>query len=912
MSRPRLLERAADSTKPLVIISAGAGYGKTTLMTQMHSALKGVTVWYQMDGRDRDLIVLLSHLVQGIEASVPGFGKSVSKQLRRVSNPDLEKETVLTVLICEMAAKIKGQALLFFDDFHCVNESTLITASMKFMIANLPEGYRVFIGSREKPNLQLSRLRSQRALTEIGERDLRFTHQETESLFSGAGLRGTRRRIHALRELTDGWPAMLVLARSLMIKEQKKIASLNRMARAAARDYLEEQVWAGLDHNYRRFFMEASLLETVEPEICDRALNMAVSSSLLRTAAEKNLVTMEQETANAYRFHPLFREFLMMKLESEMGRARRRDLNRAYARAYREKGRTSNALDHYLAAGDLESAAAAISESKLEVLQAGRSQNISALLRKIPPELFATYPWLSYYRSQTEGWHENPDDVLKTLALAEAAFKRTGDRKGRFVCAMTRGEILFYKAEHRLSLEAFSQAHARAGNPEERIDATNRLAVQNLLLGKTGKSRRLFAAASGLCVDSFTDKRLTISISMLNLAYCSGDFGNLTENTEKLMGNARQRMTIQDRFTLFLHRILALFEAGRYRDSLDVLDEAESLLSRKCQGLAPAFGCLRGQSLIFGGDSAGRRLIMEAVKRTTKSRYPGPGCAILQLGAWERHRGNFDQALAIHSRALRTCRDEGNPYATANALQQAGADRIRMAGAGSADGRSELEEAFETANKGGYEYIKSQVHFHLAWLAQRNGDINEAASRMESCLELASRYRHDHFMVQEGRANIDLMTLAYAQGIERGYLADIFRQMGTPCLDGLKALLDSPDAELRRSAIPIFTAVGGSAAMARIRKMTRDSSLEIRQMAEAALEKMRSAAGSPEEILTGREMEVLELMSRGLGNLEISNQLYISEATVKTHASRIFNKLGLNKRSQAIALYHEYFSQSPP
>lgn len=903
MARPRLIDLINQaSNASLVIINAGAGYGKTMLMAQCYTLMAGMHVWYRLSDRDHDPGVMATNIIAGLRRKMAGCEIGLTQDLTSVDSAT-KRGALLAVLASEIGQNSPRPASFFFDDFHIVNQTPPIMESVRLLLAHLPEGSRVFIAGREKPNLPLARMRTQRAILEIGREELAFTFDETARYFrEHREVRASSRQIRNLHALSEGWPLAMVLLKALQQGEGVKAVSAPALGHALA-DHFKSEIWARLNSQLRTFLMECSLLEVIEPEVYDRAQNRGEpkAGGLLKMCEEQNLIAESPGAAGgsfAYRFQPLFREFLTQKLFQELGEARARELHRSFAEARGALGNEEGAIEYYLLANEPWRAAKVIESHGIQILESGKLRTMSSWLKKIPAPLFQEHPWLCYFQAQLEDRRGEPGKALTALDLARQGFNRTGERRGLFGAWLATGEILMYAGEDQRGQKAAAEALEWSAGPAEKVKAISQLASHLLLLGYTQKSLDLLTEAGKLCQNSRDQANAPITAAMLQHMYFTGRFEAILGETESLMAQFTGMKTIKHRLSVIYYRALALFETGSYRESLDLLDKwHEPIGEYRIFELACRW--LKGQNLLYSGKAdAGRKIINVVFEKQMNYKTPSLISALNCLGAFERQHGSIEQALEIHNWALKISRQKKSPYTVAVSLLEIAADKICSGRANGPNGEKELVEAFTIADKCHYQYVKSQIHFYRARLAMRKGDHQKAVAEISNCVIIAAGLGHSHFLVQEGRMDLCLLSIAFENGFERGYLTEIFSRIGPEVIEPLLSISRSKDAETMMAAITAIGQLGSPQASMRLRRAMRDKDPGVQAAAKEALETIRTIMGAPEDVLTEREMQVFGMLKQGLSNREVGARLFISEVTVKTHITRIFNKLGISKRSQ--------------
>ncbi|MHB8792150.1 MAG: helix-turn-helix transcriptional regulator [Thermoleophilia bacterium] len=912
LPRTKLVDEFRHSDERLTILVADAGYGKSTLMGQFYQALDGSPgVWYQFSPADRDMAVFLSHLVEGVNRHISGFRTSMERVLSGKEH-DNDWESFLTVFTNEISAAAETPFTFFFDDFQLAKEFENIHRALQFLIMHLPSDYRIVVASRERPLLSIGRLRTQRKLREIDTEALRFTIEEMAEVYSGCCARElNQKELEAWYSATEGWPVAIVLSRSLLTVDRRLPSHISPDllgAHGSVADYLAEEVWSELEDDMKRFLMETSLLETVEVEICDQALKddgkeKISSAMLLHELEARNLMITCLEEGISYIYHPLVRQFLQNKLSQSIPISGLYELHERYGRVFTDKGQYDTAINHFLEAQSLDLAIGIIEDHCEAILEAGQYDTVSEWLSRLPVKTISARPWLAYYSARSIERKGDVAHALRWYEAAEKGFTRDQDSDGLFACALSMAEFFFMRDMHGRGLEKATESLNWATTKKQKVASLSRMALQNLVLGFGHDALNLLKQAMGLCDETMVETRFSLDVSSLASHWFAGEFPILHDKAVRMQQESGMHSPALARFYILSWKVFSLYEMGRYEDALDAIGERSEYLGDDDQLLRMSYKFLRGVVLLnVGNGKAGQKVVETLVREVGESRALGPYYTPNYMGSFLRRQGDPAGAIEAHSRYLHH-RDRGNQYTAASCLVNLGADRLRL-NHNDPEGIRNLEEAQVLAVEHGYRYILTQVHFNFARTALLEGDEEQAHVEISKALELAALYQHNNFIIQEGRISVSLLAFAFSRDIQREYLIQVLSSIGPVALEDFASLLKHDLIQTRNAAIDALAASGGVKAAPYIRRALRDQDISVRRTANAELRRLRSSIDAPEEILTRRESQVMELIAEGLSNAEISERLYISEPTAKKHTSNIFMKLGLTSRSQLAALLH--------
>lgn len=387
--RSRLLSAADQvSDHRLVLVVAPAGSGKSTLLGQFRAGTKARTVAYVVDASDRRADVLLA----GLERAFRGSGVCDSD-----AEPWTSPDAALRG-IAKAAAIAPHGIVVVLDDLHCIEGSEALVC-LHHLFTQLPEGVTALVGSRQLPNLDLSRLRLADQLVEITADDLRFRSWEIEELFSSHyGTRLPPAELARLARATDGWAAGLKLFHLATSNrtDQERRSELDRLAKSRAptvREYLTQNVLAGLPPDTRQFLVRTSVLGHLTPAICDELLGRTRSVVVLEALARQQLFT-ETNGDDQFRYHEVLRGHLESVLADELEPCA---LQAWYLRAavvLEAHGATGDAVRAYVCADDIEGAARVLGDAS------GLLSGPDAWIERLPVGLFAEDAWVQLVQAR--------------------------------------------------------------------------------------------------------------------------------------------------------------------------------------------------------------------------------------------------------------------------------------------------------------------------------------------------------------------------------------------------------------------------------------------------------------------------------------------------------------------------------
>jgi len=535
--RPQLLAWLKHNLdKRLLLVSAPPGYGKTTLLAEF-AAEQPAAAWYQLDTADGDPAVFLAYLIECLaeapQVSGRTFGSAARGLLQNAEAVDpVAPERILIVLINELAEVLERDWVLILEDYHLITNPA-VHALLDYLIENAPPLLHLVISTRSDPPLALPRLRARGWLAELRANDLRFSLQEISQWLAGSPLDLSEKSLRTLSEKTEGWAAGLQLVLSSLNgrdpgSAERFIAELSGVQRFIF-EYLADEVFHGQPPARQRFLMSTAVLTQMSAAVCNALPDISDSQTTLEKLEQDNLfVASLDENREWYRYHPLFREFLLGKLQHEQAE-RVLILERAAGEYYETHHEPEMALTHYLPGNDPESAARVIAAFATDYVERGRVEVLQRYLGALPEPILRARPELLL----------NQGDALRRLGRAAAAVARYEDAQAAFearsdhagVCrALTElAEIARSRGDYRhaQSLATEALAHAPADDYAGRARALMAQAKVEGFLTGMDRGRDLAEAAveaARQAGDALTQRaRAALLRSMGQICWWQGD-----------------------------------------------------------------------------------------------------------------------------------------------------------------------------------------------------------------------------------------------------------------------------------------------------------------------------------------------------------------------------------------------------
>jgi LuxR family transcriptional regulator, maltose regulon positive regulatory protein len=854
IARPRLTERLNDGTHgQLTLVSAPAGFGKTTLVGEWAAGCGRPVAWLSLDHRDDDPSSFLTYLVAALRTIAPEVGGEALVALQSAQTPPIE--SILTTIVNEISA-VPDDFVFILDDYH-VLDSKPDDEALLFLLEHLPPRMHLVIATREDPRLPLARLRAQGQLTELRAADLRFRPAEAaEFLKRATGLDLSAEDVQALEARTEGWIAGLQMA-AISLQGLPDAAGFIRSFTGSHRfvlDYLLEEVLDREPVDVRTFLLRTSILDRLCGPLCDAVLcsPTGTGDGTLQAVERANLFIIPLDNERRwYRYHHLFGDLLRRRLEQSLSPDEVAELHVRASEWFERDGQLLEAFHHATAANDIERAGRLIDSDGMDLHLHSVLTPIRDWLASLPatvldarPLLLVRSSTLALMAAQTTGVEEKLQAAERALHRAEPG-EETRDLIGQIACARATLALTRYDPEEMAAQAHRAQEYLRPDNLSFRFAAAWTATHAHLF----GGDRVAAARACRECVE--LAERSGEVFSRMLAAEALGKVQELDNQLPQAAESYREVLELAGDQPLpnVEEAHLSLASISYQWNDLDAAEEH----AQQSRQLARLY------------DRAIDRSIASDVflARVALARGDVEGAAAMLAQA---QRSAHDNAFVLRlpeiaAAQILTLIRQGQVAAAARLATQyelpLGQARVLIAQGDPAAALALLEPVGQRTEDQGWadEQLRTLV---LQAVAQHAlGEEERAARSLSDALALAEPGGFIRLFVDEGAPMADLLSAAAAQGSRPDYAGRI-----------LAAFQRETKGERPASSAPASPAAGPSA---------------------------------PAGPLTARELEVLRLVAQGLSNQEIGRQLFLALDTVKGHNRRIFEKLGVQRRTEAVA-----------
>ena len=854
--RPRLVARLSEvMRRKLTLISAPAGFGKSTLISEWIANFRGAVAWLSLDDDDQDVTTFLTYVVASLRTVSGNIGHETLGMLKAPQPARIE--TIMTALVNDMAT-IPDHVALVLDDYHLVAKS--VDAAITFLLEHLPPQIHLIIATREDPQLPLAQLRARGQLTELRAAELRFSEDEaTKFLDQIMGLTLSPEDVGALEARTEGWIAGLQLA-AISMQDLKDPAAFVKSFSGSHRfvaDYLVEEVLTRQPEHVRDFLLRTSILNRLCGPLCDAVVADSSTSGqhTLDYLERANLFIVPLDNERRwYRYHHLFADLLRQRLglsdaPSATGKTSLSTLHQRASAWYEDNGLEHDAFYHAIAAHDIERAERLIEGKGMPLHFRGVATPVLNWLESLPsseldarPSLWTAYASVLLVTGQ-EAKVESALRAAETALRAAEQNENTRDLIGRIAATRATVAANHYEIDTLIACSLRALDHLRPDNLAFRTSTAWKLGFAYQLQGNRVAAGRAYTdvlaiaqkssnavfalmAMIGLGGVQEASNQLAVAAETYQCVLSLGGEQPPPLVCEAYLGLARICYEWNDLQTAELHTGRGV-ELARMIENMDRAIAGEVLLAR----IRLAQGDASGAADLLA--RADRRARQHSVAHQVSEVAAAQVLVALRLG----NAAAAAELAQTHKLPLSQARAFIAQGDTATAL-------------------SILEPLRHRAEGNGWDDERLRVLVLRAAAFYVGGHQGQAAQLMPEALRLAEPGGFIRIFVDEGAPIAQLLSKAYAlREAQPDYVVRILAAFRVE-------LPGSPDEPPRRT----FPAT------------------------EPLIEP-----------LSPREHEVLHLIACGLSNQEISQRLFLALDTVKGHNRRIFEKLQVQRRTEAVA-----------
>lgn len=927
VARERLILRLNDGVRdfrPLILVSAQAGFGKTTLVSAwLHQVETGwSTAWVSLDEGDNDPVLFVRYLAAGLQKAAPQLGEVLQPVFSSLQLPPLPE---LCALLINAVSQGGQKLLLVLDDYHVIT-SPEIHAFMQMLVEHMPEPMRLVLVTREDPPFPLPRLRARGQVAEIRERDLRFTQPEAERFFDDAmGLDLLPQWVEVLADHTEGWVAGLQLAALAILEnpDRESIEGFLRTFTGSDRyvvDYLLDEVYNRQPPEVQSFFLASCILERMCAPLCDALLaccnpaggedtsssapspassaasrSVHRSADLLQRLERGNLFLVPLDGQRTwYRYHHLFAELLRHRLQLERSPAHIAELHRTASRWLEQQGDLTDAIRHAFQTGDWDFTISLIERCAMNFVSRSQINTLLDWYRRIPEAVLRERPlacvyiaWalvLTFredYRPVVESWLVWAEQALATEDLPETVCIGPTAEPVNLRAYVT-GQVAVIRSQNLLA------SYSDPVDPQELIALSQQADV---LLPPVAKIER--------------------SVCAINLALAHLSLSQAAEASSALERAHRLTLESDNHYgavTCLWYQARLAFYQGQPERALEIisdgLDYYRALLPAPDHDL-PAVRSL---------------YVVRAIVQFEQNDMDGAARSLAQSldltnwASWVELLG-----YAMH---VRLCQARGDLEGTVQSLHRM--EKMGPQQAACAEGLRVLHALMQAeAHSGSAPEADSAA---AAWASEHAPDTDRfgivtglGPYHCDALYLKDTTWARVQIALGQGQAALAFLEPVLAVARRSGLIyreaqLSIYKAMAQDIAGNRQAALQTLGEALnlgeRHTFLRLFDQGPQLDALLAEYAQKHGRLAFIQTLTDAFARPILTAVASPRaaaaarqglvEPLSDRELEVLHLIASGCSNADICARLVIALGTVKRHINNIYGKLEVQSRTQAV------------
>jgi LuxR family maltose regulon positive regulatory protein len=886
VQRTHLIERLQQGMEgSLLLISAPAGFGKTTLLAQWLAESGIHAAWLSLSPEDNDPVHFLSYIIAALQTLDSTLGTSALTLLHASVSAPLE--AILAILTNDLASHARGRITLVLDDYQVLTAEPIHRA-LAYLVEHAPSQLRLVIATRSDPPLPLARLRARGQLTELRATELRFAPAEANVfLHEVMGLDLSTEAVTTLDDRTEGWIAGLQLA-ALSLRGRTDVAEFLAAFTGSHRfvlDYLSEEVFAQQPASVQSFLLHTCILERMTGPLCNTLMEQGDGQTTLEAIDKANLflVSLDDER-RWYRYHHLFAQVLRARLQQTTPTVIL-ELHRRASRWYEQNGFILEAVQHALSATDFERVAALIEPIGLIMVIQGQVQTILGWLNALPEPVIHDRPLLSIYYASALLLANNIDACSVCLQKIEQSLpidrSSVQVRRVLGMAAILRAILALYIGDGSRSIALAQQALDLLPETEQilRLSARVHTIRAHFLSGDVRQASIDWVAevVTSVCRSGDFLNALGSILMLARLQMMQGRLRLAAATCAK----ATQLTPEQQVFEGIAGNAVYYFILGEIRYEQNDLVESERLITQ------------------------GMRLTRETLLIDARSLVLG----YTTLARLQQILGKHGQALETLDAFITLAREH---HFVTWLIDRAAALRaqIELAQGNLAAATRWAQESGLTTDDQDLPYLREREYVALLRVSIAQGRKDPESALLQGTLQLLDRLQQEAESLARMSSILEFLIL-------RALLLDVLgeQQQAIPILEQAVTLAEPegyvrPFADEGKAMGRLLTQLQARGHSAQRYLQTLLAACRPVDQASAELT-LPPKKGSPRltqpliDPLSERELEVLHLLAEGASNAAIAEQLVIATSTVKRHMSNIFAKLAVNNRVQAVARARE-------
>ncbi len=909
----RILNEGLDTDRYVTLVSAPAGFGKTTCISEWLAELESPNSWLSLEAADNDPVRFLQYFIAALQRISETTGIEIANALQSGQLPPFD---VISTSLLNDILDWPECALVILDDFHVIQDRFILQVLEK-LISNSPPTLHLVIITREDPPLPLARLRAHNLLTEIRAADLRFTQSEAgEFLNTVMGLRLTADDISNLEAHTEGWIVGIQLA-GLSLRERDCPGSFISNLGGSHRfilSYLVEEVLNHQTDDTQQFLLQTSILERLHGDLCDTITGRSDSRLLLERLHNANLFLVPLDDKQEwYRYHRLFAD-LLRERQKTMHREQTIRLHQQASVWFSQEGMIDEAMQHALTAADFPAAINLLENHTTEMLIQGYASTVEGWMKAIPaqwdthrPKSDLAFAWMYLFR----GDYLNALPYIERLQIMDSSIQENTSLNAEWLALQAMLLNIQQKPEESLELATYALkivpesdgdvrsliAMALAGAYQQTDDYEHALQAYHKIIeyGRTGgNSVSEILGMSGLVQMALQHGRyhLAFKVASQGIEHVEsrGIYSPINAALYGALGQVYFQWHDLDKVERLFQRAIHLSNLGGYSDAEigNHLNHSRIFLMQGNTEMA-AYEIQKATELMKSRPPAWVqeevisqeiRVLLEQNRLEEAEKALGAMYSGLTIKKVGQDTGSWNITTIFEVTQGQDAEDEYSflPKKITHPLGQLLVSTLRI-----------LLYRFRTTHE-------RQIFERGIGLADYVITHTLQGNYLQAALEALLQRAQFHAEDGDDQTSLDDYRMALELAQPEGYIS-LFVEEGQPVAVSLNKLPQCQKHETVKYLQTILDAFGNSQS-SDLQHNKRPGTFPTTSTQSPAAEKTALQI----DPLTERELEVLRLIAEGLKYEEIGGRLFISLNTVRTYIKGIYSKLNVNNRSKVVSI----------
>lgn len=842
----------SNTHKRLIFIVAAGGWGKSTLLASYAQTIPCPHLWYNVDPSDQDPAVFSSILADGLYQIIPREKKSLVPPLTALNRSGSDCRPFFRHLFNTLLSDPSQRLVLFFDDYHLAGINPRFNIFFSKLFENFPLNLQLIISSREDPQLLGSQFTDNGDLIRLTANQLKFSADEIKLYFKqNYAVDLFRHDVTRIQRQTEGWPVGLRLTSEKLAVGQGRDSAASMIGQRINSDlvdqYFQAQLESGVPDDIRRFLIKAAIFQMISPQLCEAVLGWRGADAYLERMANTGLFVIRLDPDRPlYRFHHLFRTFLLDRIADEEQEDAVLKLHKNAAAYYFQQEQWREAASHYIMAKAYANAAAIIKEKIRYFISIGSAENLLQLLGKIPGDVVRGDAALLYARGWALFLIGRWNDARKTLHIAKQ--QALADREMPFYGQIA--QLLMFlnvSVDDCNANQQLAEESLRYLPPESREAAliNTQLATSLMHLGQPDASREVWQRIQDhpLIKEDIHLFMETVPLMAFNYHYFMGNFEAALNLSDKAINHFRSADYMGRLGRNLFFKGAIKFEMGDFSEAGQLLNEAQQeSLKTGDRSLILLILSLSAVNAMALGDmeqvdefiETAERLFSQAPEQTTWKEfmlYWAKAMTAYRVNQPEHFFSNAKKAM--HTVERKNLWMDQYLIGCSFAIAYVKFGRPDLAA-------SMMDKVLSKTAILKNSYPLARAHLLMAAVQHALGKNERTVDHLRSAVDIAKTKNYDFlFLKKETEVSRKLLPLALNHHIQIDFSAYLLVRLNNGSGLPLIPLLETDDPELTLETIRILSEYGCRDIENRLSQLTKDKDTRIRQRAESAVTRIQ-------------------------------------------------------------------------